>query len=78
MTLSAWYEFNKPYLKAISFIIIVYRGERGSMERILKNEEINIDDALDLYGNLTLFEVTPTPYSGGILEICLHKERVQK
>lgn len=78
MTLNAWYEFNKPYLKAISFTIVVYSGERKSMERILKNEEINIDDALDLYGYLTLLEVTPMPYCGGILEICLLKGRVQR
>lgn len=78
MTLSVWYEFNKPYLKAISFTIIVYRDGLESRECILKNEEIHIDDALDLYGYLTLLEVTPMPYCGGILEICLLKERVQR
>lgn len=78
MTLSAWYEFNKPFLRVFSFKIIVkkfYGDEEGI---VLQNDNIIIDDAIDLYGHLEVLEVTPVMCYTAILEIILKKEVSQR
>ena len=78
MTLSAWYEFNKPFLRAFSFKIIVKKFYGDEEEIVLQNDNIIIDDAIDLYGPLEVLEVIPVMCYTAILEIILKKEVSQR